>query len=135
MKYEFKIRFGDTDAYGIVHHRNFYHYFEEARFYFANVVFGFDVTSKIKFPLTESHCVYKIPLKFTLDTHMIDINCRSISNSKLEFEYRIMDMECKRVYAYGKTVHVYVDENDKLRLEFPKWLESKIETYMKEVEG
>ena len=63
-RYNFKIRFGDTDAYGIVHHRNYYNYFEEARFQFSADIFGFNVESDVKFPVIESSCIYKILLNF-----------------------------------------------------------------------
>ena len=50
-------------------------------------------------------------------------------NSKLEFEYTLMDELCKKVYAYGKTVHVYIDEDNKFCLELPEWLIKRIEEY------
>ena len=127
MRYKFKIRFGDTDAYGIVHHRNYYNYFEEARFQYSQDVFGFDVESKIKFPLTECYCKFKNPIKFTLDMFIIDVECKNIMNSKLEFSYKIMDQSYKKLYAYGSTTHVYVDENGKMNLELPNWIQEKLE--------
>jgi acyl-CoA thioester hydrolase len=122
--YRFKVRFGDTDAYGIVHHRNYYNYFEEARFQFSNEILGFDVESKVKFPVIESACIYKNPLKFDLKYYGIELDCRLIHNSKIEFTYIIKDD--KKKYAQGKTVHVFVGQNNKMCLEIPKWLSSKI---------
>lgn len=122
--YEFRVRFGDTDAYGIVHHRNFYHYFEEARFQFSKDILGFDVESKVKFPLVESSCVYKNPLKFDLKYYFVEVECKTIHDAKIEFTYTIKSG--KKKYAYGKTVHVFVDENDQLCLELPEWLKDKI---------
>ncbi len=125
--YEFRVRFGDTDAYGIVHHRNFYNYFDEARFQFSKDVLGFDVQSKIKFPLLESSCVYKNPLKFDLEYRTIELECKLIHNAKIEFTYVIKSG--KKRYAYGRTVHVYVDEEGKLCPQIPEWLIDKISQY------
>ena len=129
MKYKIKIRFGDTDAYGIVHHRNYYQYFEEARFLFSRDIFGFEGDTDIKFPLIESYCKYRNPIKFSLANYIVEIRCENIMHSKLEFEYTLMDELCKKVYAYGKTVHVYIDEHNKFCLELPEWLIKRIEEY------
>jgi acyl-CoA thioester hydrolase len=125
-RYNFKIRFGDTDAYGIVHHRNYYNYFEEARFQFSADIFGFNVESDVKFPVIESSCIYKNPLKFSLDYHILEVECRIIENAKLEFNYIIKDKTSKKKYAYGKTVHVFVNEKNKMCVEIPEWISKKL---------
>lgn len=127
--YKFNIRFGDTDSYGIVHHRNFYHYFEEARFRFSKEVLDYDEESNIKFPLIESYCRYQNPIRFTLTAYTIEVECRLIDDAKIEFNYRIFDEKHKRLHAFGRTVHVYVDENNKMHLEIPKDLQKKILNY------
>lgn len=132
MKYihEFRIRFGDTDAYGIVHHSNFYNYFEEARFQFSADYLGFSEdmanNSAVKFPIIESSCIYRNPLKFSLDYYIIELEFRIVESSKLEFKYVIKDINKKKKYAYGKTVHVIVDEQNKLCVDMPEWLDEKI---------
>ena len=132
--YKFKVRFDDTDAYGIVHHSRYYNYFEEARFQFSADHLGFteDMAngSNIKFPIIESHCVYKNPLKFSLDYYIIELEFKLLENSKLEFDFIIKDNKNqKKRYAYGKTIHVLIDEQNKLRLDLPQWFIDKIKPY------
>ena len=132
MKYihKFRVRFSDTDAYGIVHHSSFYNYFEEARFQFSADCLGFseDMANKsaVKFPIIESSCIYKNPLRFSLDYYIVELGFRKLETSKLEFNFTIKDKNQKKRYAYGKTVHVIIDEQNKLCIDLPKWLDDKI---------
>lgn len=124
--YNFKVRFGDTDAYGIIHHSQYYHYFEGARFQFSADVLGFTEESKVKFPVIDSSCVYKNPLTFSLDNYVVKLTCTIINDVKLEFSYMIKDQALTKIYAYGKTTHVYLNEQGKLCVELPEWLRSRL---------
>ncbi|WP_026573056.1 acyl-CoA thioesterase [Bacillus sp. UNC438CL73TsuS30] len=65
-EYKLKVRWGDTDAAGIVFYPNFYKWMDEATHeYFAEI--GFPISSLIKdkqmnIPLLETHCQFKSPL-------------------------------------------------------------------------
>lgn len=71
VDYSFKVRWGDTDAAGIVFYPNFYKWMDEATHeYFAAIGYP---TSKlyaeqqINVPLLEAHCQFKSPLLFEDD--------------------------------------------------------------------
>lgn len=133
MKYihQFRVRFSDTDAYGIVHHSKFYNYFEEARIHFSADYLGFSEdmanNSGIKFPVIESSCTYRNPLKFSLEYYVVEVEFENPKNPKLEFNFVITDKNRHKKYAYGKTVHVVVDASNKLCINLPKWLDDKIQ--------
>lgn len=128
-KHNFKVRFSDTDTYGIVHHKNYYDFFDDARFHFAKDAFGYNQDSKIKFIVAESHCIYKNALKFSLDFYTILLNCKIINNVKLHFDETIKSLDMKKTYAKGTIVQVLTDENDKLLLEIPKSIREKLESF------
>ena len=123
----FKIRFSDTDAYGIVHHSAYYNYFEFARFLFSVDELGFDITMAAteKFPVIESSCQYRRPLKFTTQDYKASVSLKIIDETKLEFSYVILDESEKIKYAIGKTVHVYEDHQGKFSTEFPSFIKKK----------
>lgn len=64
MEYRFKIRFGDTDAAGIVFYPNYYRWMDEATHeFFGSLGFPTDELMAQKFatPLLEANCVFKSP--------------------------------------------------------------------------
>jgi 4-hydroxybenzoyl-CoA thioesterase len=66
INYEFKVRWGDTDAAGIVFYPNFYKWMNEATHeFFAKI--GLPISTlfeeeRIGIPLLETHCEFKSPL-------------------------------------------------------------------------
>lgn len=66
IDYEFKVRWGDTDAAGIVFYPNFYKWMNEATHeFFAQI--GLPISAlfeeeRIGIPLLETHCEFKSPL-------------------------------------------------------------------------
>ena len=128
MKYihKFKVRFSDTDMYGIVHHKNYYDYFDEARFNFASEILEYNEKMPIKFIVTESNCVYKNPLKFSVDFYVLELECKIIKDIKLEYKHVIKSGDRKIRYAYGKVTQVIVDEHNKLCTEIPECIKNKL---------
>lgn len=68
VEYSFTVRWGDTDAAGIVFFPNFYKWMDEATHDFFNQI-GFKVSKlyeeyKIGFPILEAKCEFKSPLLF-----------------------------------------------------------------------
>lgn len=124
--YKFKVRFSDTDMYGIVHHKNYYDYFDEARFNFAAEILKYNEKIPIKFIVTEASCVYKNPLKFSVDFYILELECKIINNVKLEYTHVIKSEDRKIRYAYGKVTQAIVDENNKLCIEMPEWIKNKL---------
>ncbi|MGG7178790.1 acyl-CoA thioesterase [Clostridium paraputrificum] len=132
LKYRYKVsvRFRDTDAYGIVHHSNFFCYFEEARYDFSKYVLKFQEDmidgKRIKFPVLEAYCNYRHAVKYMGEELYVDVSFRTVNDSKIEFKYTLISEDNKKVYATGRTVHAFVDENDKLCLTIPTWFRDKL---------
>lgn len=64
MDYRFKIRFGDTDAAGIVFYPNYYRWMDEATHeFFSHIGYPTDelMSKNIATPLLEANCVFKSP--------------------------------------------------------------------------
>jgi len=124
--YKFTIRFRDTDSYRIVHHSNYYCYFEEARYDFARKVLSLHdddggITG-FKFPVLESSCKYKKALTYEDNHFYVDLEFRVLNDNKLEFLYEIRHEGENRVYASGRTLHAVLDGNDRLCMVIPQTL-------------
>jgi 4-hydroxybenzoyl-CoA thioesterase len=68
VEYSFKVRWGDTDAAGIVFYPNFYKWMDEATHEFLAAI-GFSTTfllteHQTATPLLEANCQFKSPLLF-----------------------------------------------------------------------
>lgn len=70
MDYKVKVKWGDTDAAGIVFYPNFYKWMDEATHEFFNAI-GFPTAklfaTNVALPLVETHCEFKRPLKFNME--------------------------------------------------------------------
>lgn len=70
MEYKIKVKWGDTDAAGIVFYPNFYKWMDEATHEFFNVI-GFPTNQlfeeNIGLPLVETHCEFERPLRFNTE--------------------------------------------------------------------
>jgi 4-hydroxybenzoyl-CoA thioesterase len=70
-EYKVKVRWGDTDAAGIVYYPNFYKWMDEATHeFFAAIDYPTSklfINEQIGIPLLETHCEYKSPLFFEDD--------------------------------------------------------------------
>ncbi|OQP05255.1 4-hydroxybenzoyl-CoA thioesterase [Geobacillus sp. 46C-IIa] len=67
MDYHFQVRWGDTDAAGIVFYPNFYKWMDEATHHFFAEL-GYPTTilfeQKIGLPILEAKCQFRFPLVF-----------------------------------------------------------------------
>jgi acyl-CoA thioester hydrolase len=122
--YEMKPRFSDTDAYGVVHHSNFYKWLEETRIEFVNEVLGFTMREfeemKYRFPVLSCSCTYKHPVEYG-DTLRIEMWVRIPKAAKLLFIYRVYNAETNKLVAEAATTHVYMGPNGKMLLTHPEW--------------
>ena len=123
------IRFRDTDSYGIVHHSNFFCYFEEARYDFSKKILNFQEDMMdgrcVKFPVIEAYCNYRHAVKYTGEDLYVEVLFRVVNDSKIEFRYKLTNDSGLKVYAKGNTVHAFVD-NEKLCLVIPEWFKNRI---------
>lgn len=110
------VRYVETDQMGIVHHSNYYPWFEVARTeFFEGIGLPCDKIEEdgILFPLIESGCIYKEGAKYP-DDILIKSWIEEIKGAKITFLYEVIREKDNRLLAQGKTVHVPVDKDFRL---------------------
>jgi acyl-CoA thioester hydrolase len=136
--YETTPRFSDTDAYGVVHHSNYYKWLEEARIAFTQAVLGFTMQDfearQIKFPVLEASCQYKLPVLYG-DPLRIEVWITIAKAAKWTFTYRILHAKTGRIHAVAKTVHAYLGPDGRMLLNHPDWFQERVEQALREHPG
>ena len=115
-KTKIKVRYVETDKMGIVHHSNYYIWFEAARDEFI-LEAGFsyrDVEEAgIMMPLVETNCRYLLGAKY-LDEVTVETSIKEISPVKVVFNYRVIRDTDNKLLARGSTMQTFVDNNFKI---------------------
>ncbi len=110
-----KVRYVETDQMGIVHHSNYYHWFEVAR---ADFIEYIGMTYKelenhnILMPLIESKCRYLESAKYA-DELIIKTRIEKLTPVRVIFSYHVLRDSDKKVLAEGKTEHAFVNNKFK----------------------
>lgn len=110
---ELKVRYAETDQMGIVHHSNYYVYFEAAR---EDFILGAGISYKeiegkgIMMPLVETQCRYIEGAKYA-DELIIETSLQELSPVKVVLEYKVIRVEDGRLISKGKTVQTFVDSD------------------------
>lgn len=113
MEYVFtrKINYYETDQMGVVHHSNYFRFFEEARIaYLENIGYGYDKLEQMGIisPVLSISCDYIKPLKFS-DEIQIKLNFITSTSIKFEIEYEIY--KDGELTSRGYSKHCYLDNN------------------------
>jgi len=118
---EVPVRFSDTDAYGIVHHSNFYCWLEESRFLFFDKLMkeSIDCLMQVqyKFPVIESHCKYIKSISYP-EKVSIEMIITIKKSAKIHFEYVVFNSKNEKC-AKAFTEHVYMI-NERVLLNHPE---------------
>lgn len=117
-----KVRFVETDMMGVVHHSNYFRWFEVGRVEYmrqAGVYLLDLMRDGVLFPITEVSCQYKASARFddylAIETTMVDL-----SRAKMVFSYKIVRESDGLLLAEGKTQNLFTDTNGKvIRLAMP----------------
>ena len=109
-------RYYETDQMGIIHHSNYYRYFEVARTDFLKTVIGMtykDVEAAgVRMPLTETHCKYKLPALYD-DELTITTSVREMTVARMIFDYVITREKDGAIIAEGITAHAFTNTENK----------------------
>lgn len=108
---QLRVRYAETDAMGIVHHRNYFVWFEAGRVEYMRAV-GSDYTEMEKggrfFAVSEAGARYLAPARFDdpiiIRTKLEDIRSRTIS-----FSYEVIHAETHQILVTGFTNHICID--------------------------
>lgn len=107
------VRYVETDKMGIVHHSNYYVYFEEARTQFikqCGMSYSDMEESGIMIPLVESNCKYIQGAKYE-DELIIKTWVKELTPVKVEFNYSVIREKDHKEISKGSTLHAFVDNN------------------------
>jgi len=120
--------FDEIDPYGIVHHKNFFSWFERGRFKLAEHLGVFEtiMESDYKVLVLEAQCNYKNPVKFH-DKLLLRIFIDSLEGP-LIFNYELYRKLDFTLVASGKTKHAFLKET-KLMAKVPGELRIKLEEF------
>lgn len=108
-----KVRYAETDQMGIVHHSNYYVYFEAAR---EDFIAGAGISYKemedqhIMMPLVETQCRYSEGAKYP-DKLIIETTIEELSPAKVTLQYNVIREADGKIISKGKTVQAFVDKN------------------------
>ncbi|NFM29516.1 acyl-CoA thioesterase [Clostridium botulinum] len=110
---ETTVRYVETDQMGVVHHSNYYPWFEMGRTEFTKAT-GMKYTDieniGVMMPLTESYCKYIKPAKYE-DEIIIETSIEKLTPVKIIFSYKVIKKENNELLAKGNTTQAFVDKN------------------------
>lgn len=110
------VRYVETDKMGIVHHSNYYPWFELARGDFIKKI-GMKYSEMeslgIMMPLVESYCKYYEGAKYE-DEIIIETSIEKITPVKVIFNYDVIRELDGKLLAKGKTTQTFIDEDFKI---------------------
>ncbi|BBB90004.1 MAG TPA: thioesterase family protein [Methylomusa anaerophila] len=111
-----KVRFVETDMMGVVHHSNYFRWFEMGRVEFlrqAGVLLLDLMADGILFPITDVSCQYRASAKFD-DSILIEATLAELSKAKMIFTFRILREKDGALLATGRTQNVFADTQGKV---------------------
>ncbi|EJP6471539.1 acyl-CoA thioesterase [Clostridium sporogenes] len=111
---ETTVRYVETDQMGVVHHSNYYPWFEMGRTEFTKATgmkYTYIENIGVMMPLTESYCKYIKPAKYE-DEIIIETSIEKLTAVKIIFSYKIIKKENNELLAKGNTTQAFVDKNN-----------------------
>jgi acyl-CoA thioester hydrolase len=111
-KTKLKVRYVETDQMGIVHHSNYYAWFEVGRTeYITEIGMTYKQMEEagIMLPVVESSCKYIEGAKYE-DILIIETFMQELNGAKVIFNYNVVRENDGKVLAKGSTTHAFVNE-------------------------
>lgn len=107
-----KVRYVETDQMGIVHHSNYYAWFEVGRTeYITEIGMTYKEMEEknIMLPVVESSCKYVEGAKYE-DIIIIQTFMQALNGAKVIFNYNVVREKDGKILAKGSTTHAFVNE-------------------------
>ncbi|MBC8014877.1 MAG: acyl-CoA thioesterase [Sporomusaceae bacterium] len=127
-----KVRFVETDMMGVVHHSNYFRWFEMGRVEYlrqAGVFLTELMADGIVFPIIHVDCQYKASAKFD-DYIVIETRLEELSPVKMVFTYKVIRQSDEVLLANGSTQSVFTNHNGKI-IRMPKKYYEKLQASAK----
>lgn len=134
--YIHRTHYYETDQMGIIHHSNYFRWFEEARVDFLEQMgYGYHRLEEegIISPVLEISCRYKGMIRFN-DRVEVRLKLTEAGPYKFSISYEIVDCKNGEIRATGKSLHCYLDRSGqpisikKVNREFYETLKKYLET-------
>lgn len=111
-----KVRYVETDKMGIVHHSNYYAWFEVGRGEFileSGMSYRELEENGIMMPLVETYCKYIEGAKYE-DNIIIETFIKELTPVKVIFNYNVIREEDGKLLAKGATTQAFVNNDFKI---------------------
>ncbi len=111
-----KVRFVETDMMGVVHHANYFRWFEMGRVEYlrqAGISLLEMMDDDIVFPITHVDCQYRSSAKFD-DIILIETTMTEVSPVKMVFTYKVIREVDRVLLATGSTQNVFTNKQGKI---------------------
>ncbi|MCY6356226.1 acyl-CoA thioesterase [Clostridium sp. ZS2-4] len=115
-KAKVKVRYVETDKMGVVHHSNYYAWFEIGRGEFiteSGISYKEIEEEGVMLPLAESSCKYIVGAQYD-DNLIIETSIKELNAVKIIFNYNVIRESDSKLLAKGKTTHAFVNNNFKI---------------------
>ena len=112
-KVEVRIRYSDTDHFGVVYYARYLNWLEAGRTEILreNGISYADYEKKGLFaPVVKLEVDYKTPVGYD-DIVVVETRIEKIGNSSVEFNYKIYKKENNLLIATAKTINVFIKKN------------------------
>ncbi|EGO65416.1 acyl-CoA thioesterase [Acetonema longum] len=116
IKVRDKVRFVETDMMGVVHHSNYFRWFEMGRVEYLKAagIYLLDLMANdIVFPITDVSCQYKASARFD-DYFLVETCMAELSRAKMVFTYRVVREADGLLLATGRTQNLFTDSKGKV---------------------
>ncbi|MBR1581295.1 MAG: acyl-CoA thioesterase [Selenomonadaceae bacterium] len=111
VKVEHRVHFYETDQMGVVHHANYFRWFELGRVEFLRsigVTLGALIDDGILFPITEIDAKFHAPARYD-DLIEIEVKPVELTKVKLVFDYEIRIAGSDKILVTGHSLNVFTD--------------------------
>lgn len=114
-----EVRFSETDLMGVVHHSNYFDWFDIARLEVLNNM-GIDMKKKYDFqmPVVNVQCEYLFPARFG-DQLVVSAVPEETSVARYKFHFTVKNKKTRRLIAKATTVSVLNKKKGGLVLRVP----------------
>ena len=109
---DIKVRYAETDQMGVVHHSNYYVYFEAAREDFilgAGIKYIEMEAQGVMMPLVETQCKYYEGAKYA-DEISVETVMEELSPVKVGLSYEVIRKRDGKILAKGITIQTFVSK-------------------------
>jgi acyl-CoA thioester hydrolase len=126
-----RVRFVETDLMGVVHHANYFRWFEAGRVEYlrqAGVLLPDLLAAGIVFPILDVSCQYHAPARFD-EIVAIETKMAQLSPVKMIFTYRVTRDNDGVLLATGRTQNVFTNNSGKI-IRLPSCYYEKLQAFL-----